>query len=142
MPITPVDENIRTVYLVTGSVIEKDGKYLLVQEKKESVRGLWNLPAGKAEKGLTLEENAIKEAKEESGYDVEIIREIDIYHKENDKSVKHAFEAKIIGGKLEFPEDEIMNAGWFSFDEILDLGRQNKIRDEWVMKAIREARKK
>jgi len=142
MPITLVGGNIRTVYLVAGSVIGKDGKYLLVQEVKEHVRGLWNLPGGKVEKGLTLEENAIKEAKEETGFDVEIIREIGVYHEENDKSIAHAFEAKIIGGKLEFPKDEIMDVKWFDFDEIVTLERQNKIRTSRVIKAVREARNK
>lgn len=136
MPITPIDENLIFVYVVVGSVIEKDGKFLFVQEKKPEVRGLWNLPTGKAEKNLTLEENAIKEAKEETGFDVKIIREIDIYHKKDDKSVKHVYKAKIIGGELEIPKDEILDARWFSFEEIENLNKQNKIRDDWVFEAI------
>ncbi|MCX6811409.1 MAG: NUDIX domain-containing protein [Candidatus Berkelbacteria bacterium] len=136
MPITPIDENLIYVYIVVGSVIEKDGKFLLVQEKKPEVRGLWNLPAGKAEKNLTLEENAIKEAKEETGFDVEIVKEIDIYHKKEDKSLKHAFKARIIGGELKIPKDEILDARWFSFEEIEDLNKQNKIRNDWIFKAI------
>ena len=132
-----IDDNLTYVYLVAGSVIEKDGKFLLVQEKKPSAYGLWNLPAGKAEKQFTLEENAIKEAKEETGFDVEIIREIGVFHKEGQESVKHAFQAKIIGGALDIPEDEIMDARWFSFEEIEELNRQNKIRgDGWAFKAI------
>lgn len=136
MPITPIDENLTYVFVVAGSVIEKDGKYLLVQEKLQHVYGLWNLPAGKAEKNLSIAENAIKEAKEETGYDVELIREIDIYHQDGEKSVKHAFEAKITGGELKFPKDEILDVKWFSLDQIKELDLQGKIRSDWVVKAI------
>jgi ADP-ribose pyrophosphatase YjhB (NUDIX family) len=142
MPITPIDENLIFVYVVVGSVIEKDGKFLLVQEKKPEVRGLWNLPAGKAEKNLTLEESAIKEAKEETGFDVEIIKQIGIYHKKENKSIKHAYKAKIVGGELKIPKDEILDAKWFSFEEIKNLNKQNKVRDDWIFEAIKSQVKK
>ena len=32
--------------IIAGGVLEKDNKYLLVQEAKEKCRGKWNLPAG------------------------------------------------------------------------------------------------
>jgi len=142
MPITPIDDNLTYVFVVVGSVIQKDGKYLLVQEKQEHVYGLWNLPAGKAEKNFSIAENAIKEVKEETGLDVGIIREIDIYHQEGGKSVKHAFEAKIIGGKLKFPKDEILDVKWLSLEEIKELDSQGKIRSDWVVKAIESVAKK
>ena len=43
-----------TVDVVAGVLIEKNNKYLLVQEKKEEVRGLWNLPAGHVEVGDSI----------------------------------------------------------------------------------------
>lgn len=33
------------VKVIVGTVIEKEGKYLLVQEAQEKCRGKWNLPA-------------------------------------------------------------------------------------------------
>ena len=60
--------------VVAGVVVEKDSKYLLVQEKKELVYGLWNLPAGKVDEGETVEEAAVREAKEEVGYKVRLIK--------------------------------------------------------------------
>lgn len=32
--------------IIAGGVLEKDGKYLLVQESKQKCYGKWNLPAG------------------------------------------------------------------------------------------------
>lgn len=141
MPITKLDENIIHVFVVVGCLIEKDGKYLLVQEKNPAVYGLWNLPAGKVEKGQTLKEAAIREAKEESGYDVELVREIGIYHKDGERALKHVFEAKIIGGELKAPEDEILDAKWLSFDQILEMDKQGKIRDDWIILSIKNYQK-
>ena len=141
MPITKLDENILYVFVVVGCLIESNDKYLLVQEKNPDFYGKWNLPAGKVEKGQTLEEAAIREAKEESGYDVELVREIDMYHKDGDKSLKHVFEAKIIGGELKIPEDEILDAKWLTYEQILDIDKQGKIRNDWIIQAIVEYKK-
>ena len=32
--------------IIVGGIIEKDGKVLMVQEKKKMCYGKWNLPAG------------------------------------------------------------------------------------------------
>ncbi|MFH1909764.1 MAG: NUDIX domain-containing protein [bacterium] len=141
MPITNISEKIRTAYLVSGVVVERDGKFLLVQEKKTEVYGKWNLPAGKAEVGLTLEENAIKEAKEETGYDVEIIRSVGIYHGEGDRSVRFAYKAKITGGDISFDKSEILEVRWFSYAELQKMDKDGEIRNFWVMQAIEDSQK-
>lgn len=48
-------------------VVFQDGKLLLVKEKMDE---RWSLPGGFCELGLSASENAVKEIKEESGYDV------------------------------------------------------------------------
>lgn len=60
------------VKVIVGTVIEKDGKYLLVQEAQEKCRGKWNLPAGHLDPGETMVDGAKREAKEETGCDVEL----------------------------------------------------------------------
>lgn len=130
-------ENLIHVVIAAGSVIKKNEKYLLVQEKQTYCYGLWNLPAGRVEKGYTIEQTAIKEAKEETGYDVEIIRELGVWHKDDDKAVKHPFEVKIIGGDLKFPKDELLDAKWFTFKEIEQMEKNKQLRGYWVFKAIK-----
>lgn len=122
------------VYIVAAAVIKKDGKYLLVQEKQERAYGLWNLPAGRVDVGDTIEQTAIREAKEETGYDVELMRKLIVYQDTAQESVKHAFEAKIIGGDLAYPQDEIMDAQWFTVDELQSM--RNSLRDSYIMAAI------
>ena len=125
--------NITKAYVASGVVIKKDNKYLLVQENVGKIKGLWNLPAGKVEIGLSFAENAVKEAKEETGYDVKITREIGIFQKDGE-SVRHAFEAEIVGGEFKFPKEEIMDAKWFSLEEIKKM--KDKLRSDWVLGAI------
>lgn len=62
------DFNIR----VTGILIE-DNKILLVKQKLSDRRN-WSLPGGKLEQGETIEHGIIREMKEETGLDVEIIK--------------------------------------------------------------------
>lgn len=62
------DFNIR----VTGILIE-DNKILLVKQKLSDRRN-WSLPGGKLEQGETIEQGIIREMKEETGLDVEIIK--------------------------------------------------------------------
>lgn len=128
------EEKNKRVNLASGVVIKKDNKYLLVQEGKRKVKGLWNLPAGKVEEETNIEENAVKEAKEETGYDVKIIKKIGVFNKDGEKAVKHAFEAEIVGGELNVPNEEILDAKWFTLDEIKRM--KDKVRNIWVIDAI------
>ncbi|MBU0999253.1 NUDIX hydrolase [Patescibacteria group bacterium] len=126
-------ENIK-VDVVVGVVIKKEGKYLLLQEKQPKAYMLWNFPAGKVDIEESFEQTAVREAKEESGYDVELIKEIGIFQAISTDAVKHAFEAEIVGGELKFPEDEILNAKWFSFEEIKQM--KDTLRGKWIIEAI------
>jgi len=122
------------VEVVAGVVIKQNGKYLLLQEKQPKAYGLWNFPAGKVDLGETLEQAAIREAKEESGYDVELIKEIATFHGKSTDVVKHAFASKITGGDLKFPQDEILDAKWFTLDEIKQM--LDNLRGGWIIETI------
>lgn len=53
------------------AVIFKDNKILMVKENSD---GSWSLPGGWADIGLTPSEVAVKEVKEESGFDVKVVK--------------------------------------------------------------------
>lgn len=76
-----------TTHIVSGVVIEKDGKYLLVQERQPKARCMWNLPAGRVDEGDTLEQTAIREAKEETGYDVKLGKHLQVIHEAVERPV-------------------------------------------------------
>ena len=122
------------VPVVAGVVIKKDGKYLLLQEKKQKAFRLWNFPAGQVDEGETIEEAAIREAQEEAGIRVRLIRKLDIFQDSISTPPKHAFEAEIIEGKVAFDEEDFFDAQWFTPDEI--RGMNDKLRSTWVLEAM------
>ncbi len=123
--------------VVAGCVIRNDeGKYLLVQEKQQKVYGLWNLPAGHVDKNESIEDAAVREAREETGYEVVLQDKIGIYHETVASPVRHAFIARIIGGDLHVQENEILDAAWFSYQEITEMKLENKLRVEWIYDAL------
>ena len=112
--------------IVVGAMVEKDGKVLLVQEKQPQAYGLWNTPAGWLENGEPPIDGAKREVKEETGYDIKINGLLGIYigpsrHNLDLTVNKIIFRASIIGGELNFPEDEILDAKWFEPSEVLSM---------------------
>lgn len=102
---------------VTGALIKKDGKYLLVQEAKPEVYGQWCTPGGKIEEGETPEEATVREVKEETGYNIRITKSLGIMP--SGVLSIHMFEAEIVGGESGFQEGELMDIKWLTADEIL-----------------------
>ena len=78
---------------------------------------MWNLPGGGLEKGESPWGGVIREVKEETGFDVEIIRICGIYAKPNKDEIVFNFECKITGGKATI-NDEAKDIQWFTLDEI------------------------
>lgn len=123
--------------VIAACLIQEHNKYLLVQEKQKKAYGLWNFPAGHVDKDETLEEAAIREASEETGYRVRLVREVGLYHEAAERPVKHVFMAEIIEGELTIPEDEILDARWFSYSEIEVLHNSGQLRAPFIWDAIR-----
>lgn len=129
-------KTVEWVGIVAGSVIVKDSKYLLVQELKPKVYGLWNLPAGYVDKGETIEHAAVREAKEETGYDVRVLEEVGVYHEKVGTPVLHAFRSEIVGGELKIQAGEILSAAWLTYAEIEELRNTEKLRAPWIWESI------
>lgn len=131
--------DIQMVPIVAGCVLVRDGKYLLVQEKQEKAYGQWNLPAGRVDVGESIEDAAIRETREEAGFDVTLGDKISIEHASSTRPVLHAFKADIVGGELDFDPEELLDAKWFSLDEIKTLNSDGKIRNGWALRVIEQA---
>jgi 8-oxo-dGTP pyrophosphatase MutT (NUDIX family) len=132
------EQTIERAAVVASCLLKQDGKYLLVQERQPKAYGLWNLPAGHVDKGEEIETTAIREVKEETGFDIRLIKEIALYHESAKQAVKHVFAADIIGGKLMSLNDEIMDIRWLTFNQIKDLYEDGKLRAPWVWDVIQK----
>mgnify|MGYP000482209345 CR=1 FL=1 len=129
------EASIQKAGVVVGCLIKMDGKYLLVKESP-SGKEVYNLPAGHVDKGEQLEVAAMREAKEETGYDVRLIEQIALYHETAAQSIKHVYTAEIAGGEERAQEGEILEVVWLSYDELFELEKSGKMRAPWVFDVV------
>ena len=105
--------------VVVGVCIKNNNdEILMVQEAEEKIRGLYNIPAGKLDFNESIFNGAIREAKEETGYDVKLDSILCIQYLENKNILKIIFNASIVSGNVCFDKDEIMDVRWISIDEL------------------------
>ena len=123
--------------VIVGGIIEKDGKYLLVQEAKKKCYKKWNFPAGHLDYNESLEEGAIREIKEETGCDVELDGVCCISNRilEDDLFVMIVFNAKLIKETIKFDKEEILDVKWFDYDVIVNE-MDNHLRGDYVRTAV------
>lgn len=94
---------------VTGILIE-DNKILLVKQRVSEKRS-WSLPGGKLERGETLEQGIVREMKEETGLDTEIVKLLYVSDvSTTDNTLLHiTFLLKRVCGEIQLPSNEFEN---------------------------------
>ena len=127
-------------HVVSANVIEDNGKFLLVQEGKESVRGQWNLPAGGVDPDENIKEAAVREALEETGLKVELEGLIGVFTDESDQSystvIIFVFSSTPENYDIDVPDEEILDADFFSPEEFKDMNIRVPFLDEAVRRHI------
>ena len=121
--------------IVVGVCVVEEGKVLMVQEAQEKCYGQWNFPAGHLDPNEDILIAAKREAKEETGFDVELIGLLPIinYAGKEDRLIRISFMAKRVSGEINYDKNEILDVKWFSFEEL------EKIDDKELRgKCIRE----
>lgn len=102
-----------------GCVFFTDGGKIVLQKRSDCNE--WGFFGGLVELGESLEEAAVREVKEESGYDVEITSLYGIYSKyfatysngDEAQTVCTLFKAKIVGGEPIASNSETNEIGYF-----------------------------
>ncbi len=99
------------------SVIFDTQKQILLAHRRDM--DLWDLPGGGMNHGELPNEAAIREAKEETGFDVEIDRLMIVYSKPApwDSDLGFVFLGHVIGGKAE-TSDESDDVRFFGINEL------------------------
>mgnify|MGYP000022825261 CR=1 FL=1 len=102
-----------------GVFIVDNNKVLLAKRAVAPFKGWWDSIGGFMEEGETPQETAVRETKEETGLDVELI---DILGVGRDKyeeqyTVPIAFLGKIVDGKPK-PADDVEELEWFPLDDL------------------------
>ncbi len=115
------------------AIIKEKGKFLLIREANPKWKNKWFVPGGKVEKTETLAEGAIREAREETGFDCVVsgIFFMKYYPAEHDQSGLHIFfEGRTISGALKYDNDDhSLEAGWFDMLEIEQMETRNELPD-------------
>lgn len=111
-----------TPHVVVACVVEQAGRFLIVEERIESVLRL-NQPAGHWEQGETLIEGARRETLEETRWEVEPQALLGIYHHDPVELdygfLRIAFVARALRERAELALDHgVERAVWMSRDEI------------------------
>ena len=118
--------------VVAGVIIPVDGKLVMIKRNLEPGMGRWTFPAGFVDRGEVVEDAAVREAKEETGLDVELTRLLGIFSRTGDTNILVVYEGRVVGGTLE-AGDEAQDAGAFDLDDLPPLAFQRDVGiiDQW-----------
>ncbi|WP_277585151.1 NUDIX hydrolase [Psychrobacillus antarcticus] len=104
-------------FVSAATIVLNDQKEILLI--KGPMRG-WEMPGGIVEEGESLKDAAIRETKEESGIDIEVLKFCGIFQNVNKSICNTLFLAKPIGGKLS-TSPESLEVGFFPIEQALKM---------------------
>jgi ADP-ribose pyrophosphatase YjhB (NUDIX family) len=101
-------------------------------------KGFWALPGGRMDIGETVEQTCIREVKEETGLDVEIVYSLGDYHEQGFMDGIYydyypaCFAVKVVGGQIIKQNSEVQEIKLFKLKELpspLAFEHDKMIRD-------------
>lgn len=122
-----------------GTIIIENNKVLLIQQTDNA----WGFPKGHVENNETEQETAIRETKEETNLDVEIIsnKKYIINYKINNEIDKKVifFLAKKTSDKIKKQDEEIKNIKWVDLNQAFEIITYENTKDLYkeVLKDIK-----
>ncbi len=132
-------------HVTVAVVAEHDGRYLMVEER-DKVTGqlVFNQPAGHLERDETLQQAALRECREETGWDVALtgILGVSMYasHGNGITYVRHTFSAEplatVPGARI---DADIHAVHWLSYEEI--AANSARMRSPLVIASIERWRR-
>lgn len=112
---------------------------LFIQNRRYTVGHLeWEIPAGRVETGENIEDAAKREAREETGCELQELKYLCSQNPSNGMSdaVVHVFAARVSVENVIQDTDEVNEKRWFSEKEYMHLLRTNGTKDGVSMLAV------
>ncbi len=133
----------RNPALTVDGVLIEEGKILLIRRGREPFKGKWALPGGFVEYGESVEDAVIREFKEETGLDAEIIKLLGVYSDPNrdprGHTVSIVYMLKRKGGELK-EGDDAAEVGFFPLDSLPELAFDHgKIIEDAIKNQIKKS---
>jgi 8-oxo-dGTP diphosphatase len=119
-----------------GAIIIQNSKILLAKRASEPGKGKWSIPGGLVELSEKLEKAVVREVKEETNLDVEVVHLIDavdnIVYDPNGKLRFHFvildYLTRLKGGNLQ-PSSDVLDTKWVRLDEAEDYDLTKTFRE-------------
>ncbi len=108
-------------------IFDKSKKKILLVKRRDIP--VWVIPGGGIEKDESPEGAAVREAKEESGYDIKIIRKVAKYTHKGSGKINHLFEASMTGGEARL-SNESKEVAFFDLNNLPEL--RHPLLSEWL----------
>ena len=118
--------------VAVGVVIARNGQILLNRRAIDPGKGLWSFPSGYVDLGESTAGAAVREVKEETGYDVELRGLVGVYSTASRPVVFVVYVGDLIGGEL-MPCDEVEDVKLFGADDLPSLAfeHDSQIVRDW-----------
>ena len=116
--------------VISGCLVIKENKILMVKEANPICYGKWNFPAGHVDEGEKIRAAAIREVFEETGCTVKlkgILPIVSVKAPSGETHVLVRFVAEIVDENIKFDTDEILEVKWIDIKEIKNMSI-NEIR--------------
>ncbi|OCR24407.1 NUDIX hydrolase [Pseudomonas syringae] len=125
-------------HVTVATIVEDQGRFLIVEELKGG-KAVLNQPAGHLDPDETLQNAAVRETLEETGWDVELTRVIGIYlYTAPSNGVTYqriCFAAKPLRHHPDYQlDDGIIGPLWLTRDQL--QAEQDRWRSELVMRCV------
>jgi 8-oxo-dGTP pyrophosphatase MutT (NUDIX family) len=119
--------------VVVVFLIEREGRVLMLRRSptKDHAPGEWEPGSGRVESGEAPIEAVRREAREETGLDVDVLEVVDTFHyyrgPAREETIAIAFHCRAVGGELRLsPEHDALE--WVPLDRIEDLPVSESLR--------------
>ncbi|MFT6201991.1 MAG: ADP-ribose pyrophosphatase YjhB (NUDIX family) [Shewanella psychromarinicola] len=134
--------NVTVATVVERTSQQNNKEYLFVHEVRDGKK-VYNQPAGHLDEGESLAEAAIRETREETGWDVTLTHLVGIYRFIGENGItyiRHVFAASPIQhNPTQALDDGIIEAVWMTYEDIVN--NTNATRSAMVKSALDDFRK-
>ncbi|MDF2607237.1 MAG: hydrolase [Bacillales bacterium] len=119
-----MSSNRSKVWLAVCAIIENEqNEWLVVKKKYGGLKDKWSLPAGFVDEGETVDQAVIREVKEETGIDIEVLGVVGVrtgvlHNSISDNMV--VFKCKPLSLSIKICENELFDVQFINKDKLLN----------------------